>query len=126
MNKRKEFFRVTVEELRKTAQELGVEAAWTLEAEAVVSRETLAVEQAMKTNTGLKQRWLEEQATLDFADEDQERRNSNWSQWKLDRQPIRLIKALKVQTRITRRYATFPSATQLNVAAREDWVGSLP
>ena len=26
----------------------------------------------MKTNTGLKQRWLEEQATLDFADEDQE------------------------------------------------------
>ncbi len=72
VNKRKEFFRVTVEELRKTAQELGIDAAWTLEAEAAQYRETLALEQAMKTNTGLKQKWLEEQATLDFADEDQE------------------------------------------------------
>ena len=72
VNKRKEFFRVTFDELRKTAQELGVEAAWTLEAEAVQYRETVALEQAMKTNTGLKQRWLEEQATFDVADEEQE------------------------------------------------------
>ena len=43
VNKRKEFFRVTVEELRKTAQELGVEASWTLEAEAAQYRETLAL-----------------------------------------------------------------------------------
>ena len=51
------------------ADELALDASWTLAPEAVQFRETLALEQAMKTEKELKRRWLEEQATFDF-DED--------------------------------------------------------
>ena len=64
INKRKEFFRVSLTELRQVADELGLEASWTLTAEAAQYRETLALEQAMKTDAELKQKWLEEQATF--------------------------------------------------------------
>jgi hypothetical protein len=69
VNKRKEFFRVSLEEIREVADELGLEASWTLTAEAAQYRETLALEQAMKTDMGLRRKWLEEQATFDFDDE---------------------------------------------------------
>ena len=69
VNKRKEFFRVSLKELREAADELGLEASWTLTAEAAQYRETLALEQAMKTDTELKRKWLEEQATFNFDDE---------------------------------------------------------
>ncbi len=48
------------------------DAAWTLEAEASQYRETLALEQDMKTDQGLKSRWLDEQASFEFADEDED------------------------------------------------------
>jgi hypothetical protein len=38
-------------------------------AEASQYRETLALEQAMKTDTELSQKWLAEQATFNFDDE---------------------------------------------------------
>jgi F0F1-type ATP synthase membrane subunit b/b' len=69
VNKRKEFFRVSLKELREAADELGLEASWTLMAEAAQYRETLALEQAMKTDTELKRKWLEEQITFNFDDE---------------------------------------------------------
>jgi hypothetical protein len=69
VNKRKEFFRVSLKELRDVADELGLEASWTLMAEAAQYRETLALEQAMKTDVNLRRRWLEEQATFNFEDE---------------------------------------------------------
>ncbi len=69
VNKRKEFFRVSLKELKEAADELGLDASWTLAAEAVQYRETLALEQAMKTDTELKRKWLEEQTTFDFDDE---------------------------------------------------------
>ena len=69
VNKRKEFFRVSLKELREVADELGLEASWTLTAEAAQYRETLALEQAMKTDTELKRKWLEEQATFNFDEE---------------------------------------------------------
>jgi hypothetical protein len=69
VNKRKEFFRVSLTELRKTADELGVDSSWTLTAEAAQYRETLALEQAMKTDMELKRKWLEEQSTINFDDE---------------------------------------------------------
>jgi F0F1-type ATP synthase membrane subunit b/b' len=69
INKRKEFFRVGLTELRKAADELGLESSWTLTAEAAQYRETLALEQAMKTNTELRQKWLAEQATFNSDEE---------------------------------------------------------
>jgi hypothetical protein len=69
VNKRKEFFRISLTELRKAADELGLETSWTLSAEAAQYRETLALEQAMKTNADLKRKWLEEQNTFNVDDE---------------------------------------------------------
>jgi hypothetical protein len=69
VNKRKEFFRVSLAELRKAADELGLETPWTLSAEAAQYRETLALEQAMKTDADLKRNWLEEQNTFSVGDE---------------------------------------------------------
>jgi T5orf172 domain/Domain of unknown function (DUF4041) len=69
VNKRKEFFRVNLTELRKAADELGLETSWTLSAEAAQYRETLALEQAMKTDADLKRKWLEEQNTFSVDDE---------------------------------------------------------
>src|SRR5262249_1119322 len=62
-------FRVSLSELREVADELGLDAWWTLTAEAAQYRETLALEQAMKTDTELRRKWLEEQATFSFDDE---------------------------------------------------------
>jgi hypothetical protein len=69
VNKRKEFFRVNLTELRKAADELGLETFWTLSAEAAQYRETLALEQAMKSDADLKRKWLEEQSTFSVDDE---------------------------------------------------------
>ena len=41
-------------------------------AEASQYRETVALEQAMVSDADLRRKWLEEQATFDFADEDPE------------------------------------------------------
>ena len=54
---------------RDVADELGLKASWTLMAEAAQYRETMALEQAMKTDTELKRKWLEEQTTFNFDDE---------------------------------------------------------
>jgi hypothetical protein len=69
VNKRKEFFRVSLKEIREVADDLGFVASWTLMAEAAQYRETLALEQAMKSDKELKRKWLEEQATFNFDEE---------------------------------------------------------
>jgi hypothetical protein len=69
VNKRKEFFRVILNELKEAVDELGLDASWTLAAEAAQYRETLALEQAMKTDTELRRRWLQEQTTFNFDEE---------------------------------------------------------
>jgi hypothetical protein len=70
VNKRKEFFRVSLKELREAVEELAIDCAWTLEGEASQYRETLALEHAMRSNADLRRRWMEEQATFNFdADE---------------------------------------------------------
>ncbi|WP_422928104.1 DUF4041 domain-containing protein [Singulisphaera sp. PoT] len=69
-NKRKEFFRVSLQEVREVAEELGLQATWTIEAEASQYRETLALELAMTSDTELKRKWLDTQATFNFDEED--------------------------------------------------------
>lgn len=41
-------------------------------ADASQYRETMALEQAMVSDAGLRRKWLEEQATFDFTDEEAE------------------------------------------------------
>jgi hypothetical protein len=72
VNRRKEFFRVSLKELREVIDELGIECAWTMECEASQYRETLALEEAMRSNLGVRKRWLEEQATFNFEADDLE------------------------------------------------------
>jgi hypothetical protein len=56
---------VSLTELRKAVDELGLESSWTLTAEAAQYRATLALEQAMKSVAELKRKWLEQQNTFD-------------------------------------------------------------
>ncbi|WP_165235770.1 GIY-YIG nuclease family protein [Aquisphaera insulae] len=73
VNKRKEFFKLPLRDIRQAVEELQIDATWTLQAEAAQYRESLALDQAMKTDSTLKEKWLEEQATFDFGDEATER-----------------------------------------------------
>ncbi|MHC5539398.1 GIY-YIG nuclease family protein [Singulisphaera rosea] len=70
VNRRKEFFKVSLKELREVIDELGIDCTWTLEYEASQYRETQALEEAMRSNSGLRKQWLEEQATFKFDDQD--------------------------------------------------------
>ena len=70
INRRKEFFKVSLNELRKVIADLGVDCMWTLECEASQYRETQALEEAMRSNAGLRKKWLEEQATFNFDMDD--------------------------------------------------------
>lgn len=65
VNPRKEFFRVTTEELRRCADELGVKATWTMAAEAAQYRETLAIEKALAENSSEAKQWLAHQMEVD-------------------------------------------------------------
>ncbi len=69
VNKRKEFFRVSLTEIRRAVEELGLDSSWTLAAEAAQYRETLALEQAMKSDAALKRKWLDDQASFEVEDE---------------------------------------------------------
>lgn len=70
VNKRKEFFRVSLAEIREVIDELGIDCIWTLEYEASQYRETQALEEAMRSNSGLRKQWLEQQATFNFDESD--------------------------------------------------------
>ncbi|MFO0909708.1 MAG: DUF4041 domain-containing protein [Isosphaeraceae bacterium] len=65
LNKRKEFFRVDLREIKQAVDELGIDSEWTFEYAAAEYRETKALEEAMKTNAQLREKWLEDQANLD-------------------------------------------------------------
>ena len=48
VNPRKEFFRFGIKDIKSTVDDLGIEAHWTMKAEAQEYRETLAIEQAQE------------------------------------------------------------------------------
>ena len=70
VNKRKEFFKISVSELREVINALGIDCTWTLECEASQYRETQALEEAMRSNAGLRRQWLDEQARFKFEPDD--------------------------------------------------------
>lgn len=64
VNPRKEFFRVPIADLRRAVEAMGLQASWTLSAEASQYRETLAIERALAENTAVAQQWLRNQMSV--------------------------------------------------------------
>jgi hypothetical protein len=65
VNRRKEFFRVALRDVRSVVDELGIDAKWTITAVAREYRETKALEEAMSEDPELKTRWVEQQRILE-------------------------------------------------------------
>ena len=65
VNPRKEFFRAPIKTIRGEVEKLGINAQWTMLAEARDYRETLAIERALKEDPGKALEWLEKQADYD-------------------------------------------------------------
>jgi hypothetical protein len=72
VNPRKEFFRISLAELKEKVEKMGVETKWTIAAEARQYRETLAIERSIKDNENIRIEWersqLKYEADLDVAD----------------------------------------------------------
>jgi hypothetical protein len=65
VNHRKEFFRVTIAELREALEKQGISASWTMAAEAREYRETLAIERMIESDPNAREAWLNRQLMLD-------------------------------------------------------------
>lgn len=77
VNPRKEFFRVNLADIHALVDHMGLKANWTMEAAATEYRETLAIEEKMKTDPEAQRRWEEYNNSIsqdsgpDPADEDE-------------------------------------------------------
>ncbi len=67
VNPRKEFFRVPLQDVRRTLEEMQIAAAWTLTAEAREYRETQAIEKAFASKTLDEAAWAQQQMKLEAA-----------------------------------------------------------
>jgi len=61
INPRKEFFRLSLADLRKHIETMGIESSWTMTAMATEYRESLAIEQRLQQNPLAAQDWLRHQ-----------------------------------------------------------------
>lgn len=61
VNPRKEFFRLSISEIKSYLEKKNIQTQWTLIAEAAQYRETLALEESFKKNDGLKEDWIRKQ-----------------------------------------------------------------
>lgn len=71
VNHRKEFFRTSVGDIRRELESLGIDAHWTMVAEAREYRETVAIERAITSDPAARQQWLDRQLTLDPVNHDE-------------------------------------------------------
>jgi DNA repair exonuclease SbcCD ATPase subunit len=65
VNYRKEFFRVSLQDIQEELEKSELEIKWTMTAEAREYRESLAIEEALKDNPEAQKTWLERQFTLE-------------------------------------------------------------
>lgn len=65
VNPRKEFFRVVLNDIKQEVEGMGIEAKWTLTAEARQYRESLAIEETIAKDAEQAKRWEEEQLMFD-------------------------------------------------------------
>ncbi len=61
MNPRKEFFKVPLKELKSEIERLGINAKWTLLAEATEYRESLSIEKSLFDDSLDKESWADYQ-----------------------------------------------------------------
>lgn len=61
VNPRKEFFRISIAEIREYFEKKEIQVQWTLKAEAAQYRETLALEKAFEDNVALESNWAQAQ-----------------------------------------------------------------
>ncbi|MEG1665413.1 DUF4041 domain-containing protein [Chryseobacterium sp.] len=71
INPRKEFFRLNLSDLKNHLETIGINCKWTLLAEAKQYRETLKLEEEMKTNKILEAEWELYQKTTDSVSYDE-------------------------------------------------------
>lgn len=69
VNPRKEFFRLSIKELREHTESIGIETVWTMSAAALDYRETLAIEEKLAENGVVAQEWLNSQLKYDAKEE---------------------------------------------------------
>lgn len=72
VNPRKEFFKVQLADIRALVEKAGLKANWTLEAEAAEYRETLAIEEQMRSDPDAQKRWEEFAASIAAEEIDSE------------------------------------------------------
>lgn len=65
VNPRKEFFRIDLGHVRAEIDKLGLQAQWTMTAEAREFRESLAIENAIRDDDALRDAWLRRQLLLE-------------------------------------------------------------
>jgi hypothetical protein len=68
VNQRKEFFRVSLREIREEIEKLGLTTGvkWTMTAEAKEYRETMAMEKAIRDNPAMREAWIKRQTDLEL------------------------------------------------------------
>lgn len=64
VNPRKEFFRVSIADIKSMVENMGLNTTWTMDAAAAEYRETLAIEESMKNDSDAKRRWEEYNASI--------------------------------------------------------------
>jgi hypothetical protein len=67
VNPRKEFFRISLEEVREEIEQMGCQVQWTITAECREFRETQSIERDMASKTFDEQAWLKDQAIKEKA-----------------------------------------------------------
>ncbi len=68
VNHRKEFFRASLSDIRREIDQLGIDAKWTMVAEAREYRETLAIQRLIESDPLAREQWVSRQLTLDPVD----------------------------------------------------------
>lgn len=69
VNPRKEFFRVSIKSLREAIEKRGIEVSWTITASAAEYRESLVIEERMKSSPALEKEWIRQQTTYEIQQE---------------------------------------------------------
>lgn len=67
VNPRKEFFRLGLEEIRAHVEAQGIEAHWTMAAQASAYRETLRIEQQIQENPEAEREWTQHQVEAELS-----------------------------------------------------------
>ena len=69
VNFRKEFFRLSLSEIRSELEKSGLNIKWTITAETSEYRETLAIEKAIQNNPQAREDWLNHQLEIEYNTE---------------------------------------------------------